>query len=57
MPTILAFGHIENKYTLYRRKDCMKKLCESLREHKINIIDLEKKKMLPLTKETLKNKK
>ena len=57
MPTILAFGHIENKYTLYRRKDCMKKLCESLSEHKINIIDFEKQKMLPLTKEELKNKK
>ena len=57
MPTILAFGHIENKYTLYRRKDFMKKLCESLRDHKINIIDFEKKKMLPLTKEELKNKK
>ena len=57
MPTILAFGHIENKYTLYRRKDFMKKLCESLREHKISIIDFEKKKMLPLTKEELKNKK
>ena len=28
----------------------MKKFCKSLREHTKNIIDFEKKKMLPLTK-------
>ena len=28
----------------------MKTFCESLREHAKNIIDFEKKKMLPLTK-------
>ena len=55
MPTILAFDHIENKHTLYRGKDCMKKFCESLREHTKNIIDFEKKKMLPLTREELKS--
>ena len=55
MSTIWAFDHIENKYTLYRKKDCMKKFCESLREHTKNIIDFEKKKMLPLTKEELKS--
>ena len=33
----------------------MKKFCESLREHMKNIIDFEKKKMLPLTKEELKS--
>ena len=32
----------------------MKKFCTSLREHTKNIIDLEKKKMLPLTEEELK---
>ena len=26
-PTIWEFHHIENKHTLYRGKDCMKKLC------------------------------
>ena len=26
-----AFYHVENKHTLYRRKNCMKKFCESLR--------------------------
>ena len=43
MSTIWAFNHIENKHTLYRRKDCMKKFCESLREHVKHIIDFEKK--------------
>ena len=33
MPTIWRFDHIEDKHTLYRGKDCMKKFCESLREH------------------------
>ena len=52
MSTIWAFDHRENKHTLYRRKE---KFCESLREHAINIIDFEKKKMLPLTKGELKS--
>ena len=49
MSTIWAFDHIENKHTLYRGKDCMKKFCYSLREHTKNINDFEKKKMLRLT--------
>ena len=55
MSTIWVFDHIENKDTLYRGKDCMKKFCTSLREHAKNIIDFEKIKMLPLTKEELKH--
>ena len=31
MSTIWVFDNIENKHTLYRGKDCMKKFCESLR--------------------------
>ena len=54
MSTIWAFDHIENKHTLYRGKDCIKKFWESLREHAKNIIDFDKKKMLPL-KEELKS--
>ena len=33
----------------------MKKFCESLRGHAKNLIDFEKKKILPLTKEELKS--
>ena len=47
MSTIWGFDHIENKHTLYRGKDCMKKFWDSLREHAKNIINFEKKKMLP----------
>ena len=54
MSTIWGFDHIENKHTLCCGKDCIKKFCTSLREHTKNIIDFEKKKMLPLTKEELK---
>ena len=53
MSTIWAFDHIENKHTLYREKDCMKKFFESLREHAKNIIDFEENIMFPLTKEEL----
>ena len=51
MSKIWTFNHIENKYPLYHGKDCVRKFCKSLREHAKNIIDFEKKKMLPLTKE------
>ena len=51
--TIWGFDHIENKHTLYRGKDCMKKFCDSLREHAKNIIVFEKKKILPLTRQEL----
>ena len=33
----------------------MEKICESLRDQAKNIIDFEKKKILPLTKEELKS--
>ena len=51
----MAFDNIYKKHTLYRGEDCIKKICESLREHAKKIIDFEKKKMLPLTKEELKS--
>ena len=55
MPAIWAFDHIENKHTLYRGKGCIKRFCSSLREHTKNIMDFEKKNILPLTKEELKS--
>ena len=41
MSTIRGFDHKEEKHTLYRGKDCMKRFCSSLREHAKNIIDFE----------------
>ena len=53
--SIWAFDYMENKHTLCRGEDSMKKFCESLTEHTKNIIDFEKKKKLPLSKEELKS--
>ena len=53
MPTIWGFHHIENKHSLYRRKDCMRNYF--LREQAKSTTDFEKKKMLPLRKEELKS--
>ena len=55
MSTIWAFNNVENKRTLYRGEDCMQKFCTSLRECATNLINFEKKNMLPLTKEELKS--
>ena len=33
MPKVLEFDHIEDKHTLYRGKDYMKRFCEYLTEH------------------------
>ena len=50
MSTIWAFDNIENNHTLCRGEYCMKKFCTFLRELATNVINYEKKKMLPLTK-------
>ena len=55
MSMVWKFDHIENKHTYTVEKICMKKFCESLREHTKNIIDFENKKMLLLTKKELKS--
>ena len=57
MSTTWAFDHIKNKHTLYSGKHCTKKFCGSLEEQAKNIIDLEKKKMLPLKKKQIKMQK
>ena len=54
MSTVWAFKIIENKNTLYRGKYCMKKFCESLREHAKNIIHFEKKKNVTINRRRIK---
>ena len=44
LSTISSFKSIQNKHDVYRDKDCMKKFCESLREHTMKIINSKKKK-------------
>ena len=51
MSTISSFRSIENKHDVYRGKYCMKKFCESLREHAMKIINFKKKNMKLITKE------
>ena len=55
MATAWTFDNNENKHTLYCGDDWMKKFCTSLRKHATNVIEFEKRKMLPLTKEELKS--
>ena len=50
MSTISSFRSIENKHDVYRGKDCMKKFCESLREHPMKIINVKKKKNKVISK-------
>ena len=45
MSTISSFRSIENKHSVYRGKDCMKKFCEYLRVHAMKTINFKKKKM------------
>ena len=51
MSTISSFRSIANKDDVCRGKDCMKKICESLKEHAMKIINFKMKKMKLLTKE------
>ena len=51
MSTISSFRRIENKHDVYRSKDCIKKICEFLREHAMKIVNFKKKKMELLRKE------
>ena len=51
MSTKSLFKSPENKHDLYRGRDCMKKFCESLRQHVMKINNFKKKKMKSLTKE------
>ena len=46
-----SFDESRNKLNYYRGKDCMKKFCKDLKEHATRIINYEKKKIIPLTKE------
>ena len=44
MSTISSFRSIENKYDLYRGKDCIKRFCEFVRKNAMKIIGFKKEK-------------
>ena len=46
MSTISSFKSIENKHDVYRGKDCMKKIYESLRGHAMKIINFKKNEVI-----------
>ena len=43
MSTISSFRSIENKHDVHRGKDCMKKFCDSIKEHAMKIINFKEK--------------
>ena len=49
--TSCSFDESKNKLNYYRGKDCMKKFCKDLKEHATRIVNYEKKKIIPSTKE------
>ena len=55
MSAITSFKSIENKHDIYKSKDFIKKVCETLREHAMKIINFKKKKMKLLTKQLQKS--
>ena len=55
--TVSSFKSTENKHYVDKGKYCMKKFCESLREHAMKIINFKKKKMKLLKRSTRNHKK
>ena len=55
MSMIWRFGiewyGMEIRHDVSRREECMKNFCEYIREHAMKVINLKKKKMIPLTNE------
>ena len=46
---VTSYDSIKNTHNYYRGKDCVKKLCKDLKDQVMEIINYEKKKMIPLT--------
>ena len=51
MFTRCSFDKKENKLNYYKGKDCIEELCKKLKESAMEIINREKKEMVPLTHE------
>ena len=52
--THCSFDATKHKLDYYKNKNCMKKFCLDLREHATEIVNYEKKEMIPLIKEEKK---
>ena len=51
----MFIGKTRNKIGCYRGKDCMKNFCKDLKERAKEVINYEKKQMIPLTYEENKS--
>ena len=49
MLTKYSFDKTEDKFNYYRGRDCIEKLCKTLKEHAMIIINYKKKEMISLT--------
>ena len=50
-----SFDKKENKLNYYRGKDCIEKLCKKIKESANEIINREKKEIIPLTNKEIKS--
>ena len=46
VPTILSFKNIENNHDVFRDNDCIKRLCESIGKHAVEITNIKKMSQL-----------
>ena len=53
MSLICWFDSTKNKHYVYRRKDCVENFCRKLKELGTEIINYQKKDMIPLTNEEI----
>ena len=53
MSIISSFDKTENKISYYRGEECIEKLCKKIKESANEIINREKKEIIPLTQEEI----
>ena len=51
---IFSFDASKNEHSYYREQNCMKKLCEKIKDQAMKIVSYEEKEMIPLTDEETK---
>ena len=45
---VSSFDSKQDKHSVYRRKDCTKKICKDFKRHVVKIINFKEKDMIPL---------
>ena len=57
MSLICSFDDTKHRRKFYRRKDCIEKICEHLKELATEIINYKEKEMIPLAYNKIKSYK